>query len=204
MDDAMPKTRKWTDESIATACKEFSAGKEHFPTNSELRDAGRLDLSNAIARNGGFCSWAKRLGLPRIESDSDTGWAGEEAFKDLAIIGGFAAERMTRVKHPFDIMLGGVLRVDVKSANFATYGKKGGCRGWFYRIGKAPQADVVVLYQLDTKDFYALPWSMVPQTNITISQTGGKYAGYFNNWHLLRDMLATRQDEQKRLTAVPG
>jgi len=36
----------------------------HWPTKSEFRQAGRLDLHAAIQRRGGAAHWASRLGLP--------------------------------------------------------------------------------------------------------------------------------------------
>jgi len=93
----------------------------------------------------------------------------------------------------------GQLRVDVKAARHASYGADS---GWFYRLGKVPQADLILLWQLDTGDFYALPWFVCPRTNITISTDGGKYAPYLNNLQIIREMLAAREAEKNRLREI--
>jgi hypothetical protein len=174
--------RNWTDESVHTEVAKIAEGLGHFPSKQELTDLKRNDLAVQVSRRGGYLAWAQKTGFERIQSDSDTGWAGEVAFSDLAKQRGLESERPKGVKSPFDLLLDKCLRVDVKSARFAQYGV---CRGWFYRIGKYPQADLILLFQLDTNDFYGLPWFVCPRSNVTISQDGGKYASFKNNWPLI-------------------
>lgn len=187
--------KKWTDEKIEAEIRDVSHSIGHFPSNGELLSLGRGNLANAISKNGGFPGWSDRTGIGRRHSDSDTGWDGERLFQSLAISRGFACERMQAVKHPFDLLLENCLRVDTKAARFHVYGH---CAGWFYRIGKVAQADIVVLVQLDTQEFYGLPWWECTTSNITISRDGGKYAAYRNNWTLIEDMIETRQSERSR------
>jgi hypothetical protein len=168
----------------------------HFPSHGDLKEMGRYDLSNQITRRGGFLKWSDRLGIERRTSDSDTGWEGERAASERLQALGFRVTPRRGVKCPFDLLIDGVLRIDVKAARQQCYGDS---RGWFYRIGKLPQADLVLLWQLDTGGFYAVPWFLCPTTNITISPTGGKYARFRNNAGLIRDMLALRQQERRRL-----
>lgn len=101
--------------------------------------------------------WAKRLGLKRRHSDSDTGWDGEIALTGKLRREGFSTVRETNVKSPHDLLVEGIVRIDVKSARYAEYGA---CRGWFYRIGKTPQADIIALYQIDEGDCYFIPCGM--------------------------------------------
>jgi len=164
-----------------------------MPSRSEMDSAtGSSALSNRVSKNGGFSHWAKRLGLPLKQSDSKTGWDGEVSACKILQTKGFTTERSGPVKWPFDIIADGVVRVDVKSARYAEYGP---CKGWFYRIGKAPQADVIMLLQLDTQDCYLLPWNTVPRTNITIARDGGKYRRFLNRFDLLHKLVDLRKSE---------
>ncbi len=169
----------------------------HFPSNTELRGLKRNDLGSQITKRGGFVYWSEKLGIPRVESDTDTGWEGEAAAAQRLKELGLSVEFRSTVKSPFDLLIDGLLRIDVKSARLTRYGY---CCGWFYRIGKIPQSDVILLWQLDSGDFYAIPWFLCPHTNVTISRDGGKYKAFQNNVQLLREMLAVRQQEQRRLT----
>jgi hypothetical protein len=101
------------------------------------------------------------------------------------------------VKWPFDLLVNKVLRVDVKSANFACYGAS---KGWFYRMGKAPQADLIALHQLDTGKTYWIPWNIIPHSNVTISTDGGKWARYKESIWIVQSMLEPRQAEVEKLS----
>lgn len=183
---------KWTSELIAERILKVAGSGGVMPTNTFLTQSNQCDLANAISKNGGYIAWAEQLCLSRNQSDSDTGWLGEIAVKVLLESRGFAVERSTAVKWPHDLLVNGCLRVDVKSARFAEYGA---CKGWFYRIGKSPQADVIALYQLDTSEIYWLPWYLCPQTNVTISKNGGKYSRFRESYQIVTDMAAARSSE---------
>ena len=100
------------------------------------------------------------------------------------------------MKAPFDLLIDDVLRVDVKAARLCCYEH---CRGWFYRIGKHVQSDLILLWQLDTVNFYVIPWFECPRTNVTISEGGGKYARFQNNTEIIRCMLSLRKQERQHL-----
>lgn len=184
-------TKAWSPELIEEEIRAVAAGLNRMPTNSELSEFGRCDLANQISKKGGFVYWADRLGFPRVQSDSDTGWEGEDELTAILASKGFTCEK-TVLKAPYDIKVNGVVRIDVKSAKFAEYGV---CKGWFYRVGKDAQADVLALFQLDTRDVYFLPWNICPSSNVTISQSGGKYAQYKNRYDWLLELCNRRQSE---------
>jgi len=168
-----------------------------MPTNQYLLETGQGDLSNQIAKKGGFFKWADRLGLSRAPSASDTGWDGEKRVQKILESAGFQVERSIAVKWPFDLLVNKVLRIDVKSANFAVYGA---CKGWFYRIGKMPQADLMALHQLDTGETYWIPWHIIPHSNVTISKDGGKWARYKESLWIVQSMLEPRQAEIEKMS----
>lgn len=189
------KTRrvKWTEELVESELRELTKSINRMPTNSELSEWGRSDLSNQIVKKGGFFYWAERLGVDRVKSDSDTGWAGEDALESILKDKGFGVEQ-TALRAPYDLKVNEVVRVDVKTAKFAEYGA---CRGWFYRVGKEAQADVIALYQLDTGDVYFLPWHHCPKSNVTISRSGGKYRNYKNRYDIIEKLSRLRYAEDR-------
>lgn len=193
-------TRKtWTEAMIADRIMENYRNTGLMPTNQYLRSTGQGDLANQISKKGGFFKWADRLGITRAPSDSDTGWNGEKRVQTILESAGFQVERSIAVKWPFDLLVNKVLRIDVKSANFAVYGA---CKGWFYRIGKAPQADLMALHQLDTGETYWIPWHIIPHSNVTISKDGGKWAPYKEALWIVQSMLETRQAEAEKLSLL--
>lgn len=189
---------KWTEEMVAERIRIVAAGTGVFPSITFLKETGQNDLACQITRRGGSLVWADRLGLKREHSDSDTGWEGERSVMDLIARNGLSVTRPTAVKWPFDLLVGGLLRVDVKAARFARYGP---CSGWFYRIGKAPQADVVALHQLDTGETYWIPWTRIPRSNVTISRSGGIYAPYREAFQIVHLLLQARRQDEAQLDA---
>jgi|GEM_PF-2495214 len=185
--------RSWSETAIENDLRLIANAVGHFPSCRELAEMGRGDLANQVSKRGGFLNWSKRIGIGRQTSESDVGWEGEEAAASRLESLGFSVVRRDGVKCPFDLLVDNVLRVDVKAARFCRYGY---CSGWFYRSGKHPQSDVILLWQLDTQNFYVLPWFRCPTTNITVSQDGGKYAPYRNNVALIREMVALRKVER--------
>lgn len=192
------KRKRWSEEDIASALVEIHARIGHMPSHNYLQEIGRGDLSNQICKKGGFLAWAQRLGFKRKHSDSDTGWDGEKAVENR-LMKHFRVERQGPVKWPFDLLVDGVLRIDVKAARFATYGR---CSGWFYRIGKAPQADLLALHQLDEGSTFFIPWTIAPHTNITISRGGGRWARFENNIEIVRSMASRRTEERNQHVGI--
>lgn len=193
------RNRYWTDERIESELRLITGALGSFPTASELRGLGLNDLCCGVTKAGGLIAWAERLGIARKHSDSDTGWDGERAVQSLFHLHGIDCVRCHEVKSPYDLLAADVLRIDVKSARYATHGAGSSheSAGWFYRLGKHVQADLVILYQLDEGGFYALPWWVGPTTNITITVGGGKYAHYAGDWHLIERMIRARQTERE-------
>lgn len=175
-------------EELVTIGKQI--GK--MPSVSYLRETGRNGLMCAITRRGGFLKWSERLGLNRSTSDSDTGWEGEKMVESILARHLLPVSKPGAVKSPYDLLVDGCLRVDVKSARFAEYGYS---KGWFYRIGKWPQADVIALLKLDTGDVYWLPWWVCPTTNITITPTGNRYTGFLNRIEVVQSLVNQRKAE---------
>lgn len=161
-----------------------------FPSSASLRQTGQCRLASVVASTKGFFGWAEYLGVPRNHSDSDTGWEGERKVKAILEEKGFKATRTEATNAPYDLLVNDRVRVDVKTARQVAYQQVAGngWAAWHYRIGKRVPADVVILYQADTKACYVLPWWEVGHTNITISANSAKYARFKQAFHLITSM----------------
>lgn len=169
-----------------------SIGK--FPSVSELKQLGRNDLMCQITRRGGIIKWADRLGFKREISDSDLGWIGENEVCNKLSKLGFECKRSDRVKWPYDILVSNVLRIDVKTASYSEYGYS---KGWFFRIGKSPQADLIALFQKDLDVIHYIPWYHCPTTNITLTKSGKTYERYKNATEIVKSMVDIRMREME-------
>lgn len=181
----------WDEEKIILEIQSLREIPGFFFSSSYLRKINRNDILCAITRNGGFYKFSKLLKLPLAKSDTSFGWEGEREITDILLKKGYDVQKQN-TKHPFDLLIDKLLRIDVKTARKATYGES---TGWFYRIGKSISADLIITYQFDTKDFYLLPWFVCPTTNITISSDGGIYKKYKNNFEILNIMLKNRNND---------
>lgn len=187
-------TLKWTETLIEENLRKICSDLGRFPSAQDLKKIGRNDISSQIGKKGGFEFWASKLGLKRTHSDSDTGWNGEKFLMKTLIEKGFLCEASDHLKCPYDLRVGSLVRIDVKSANYAEYGA---CKGWFFRIGKDAQSDILALLQLDTGDVYFIPCNKCPRTNITISRDGGKYKEFKNRFDIIQNLVNLREAEQK-------
>lgn len=190
--------KEWTITLVEKEITDISKRLGYFPSHQELLSFKRSDLSNKIVKTGGFLYWSDKIKIPRRQSDSDFGWRGEDKFIEN-YSHKYTFTKNEGARSPYDLIINGTLRVDIKTANYVEYGS---CRGWFYRIGKYTQSDAVILYQYDTNNFYIIPWFLTIKTNITISVGGGKYKKFFNNFDLIDDMIRVREKEQRNLTKL--
>lgn len=167
-----------------------------MPTNSYLREIGENRIACQISRRGGWAHWAKLLNTTLTPSDTVSGWAGEARCTSWLESLGYDVEQQT-TRAPFDLLVGGCLRIDVKAASYAQYRPS---TGWFYRLGRVMTADLVVCVRMDRDDFYAFPWFRVPSTNLTITPTGTAHTFYRENAsNVLRMMYEIRISELERL-----
>jgi hypothetical protein len=163
----MANRRAWTDDDVyreILACSEDGV----MPTVSQMTERGRSDLSNQVSRRGGFLHWASKCGLAVGNSCTSRGQKWEGVILDELIALGYRAARQT-TRHPFDILVNGRVRINVKSAKFSEYGA---CRGHFFGIG----------HTWGSCDFFALvrvaeprpptlwvPWYEAQQQTVTLT-----------------------------------
>jgi hypothetical protein len=152
------------------------AGVLHrMPTRSEVSDT----LGSAITARGGFWHWADRLGLAVKDSETLLGRGIEGVVADELRSRGHVADRQT-VKAPFDLLVNGVTRIDVKAANYGEWAHKNGTmvRGYvFAGLKRGKDSDVFILACLrDEKPFayFVVPAPAAAVHTITI--TPGAFA----------------------------
>lgn len=191
-------SKKRSNEECELELKNIALCLGKMPSNSYLLQSGMGWLSSWITRNGGFVKVASKLDLQRDHSDSDTGWQGEKEVQSILEKNGFTVQRSQQVKSPFDLLIDGLIKIDVKTSSITTRQNSqsgGAVTGWFYRIGKMPQSDIIALFCMDTKDIYLIPWNQLPHTNVTLSRGGGKYRKYLNNFDGLKRLCVLRKKE---------
>jgi hypothetical protein len=193
--------KKWDNELLENALAPMVSDLGRFPTLGEMRDMGRNDMACQVTKRGGSLFWAEKMKTSITESDTVKGWRGEEKVTKWLFSLGLDPQRQS-TQCPFDILVNGCLRIDVKTASFAKYGPSS---GWFYRMGKRVPCDVVVCYRTDKDDFYAFPLWLVPSTNLTITPSGVAHTYYRDNAsRIIMKMLSTRLAEGKTFPEFSG
>lgn len=177
----MRKINYWNDKTIVKEIKALASNIDFMPTVMFLRAIGRNDLSCAISRHGGWKKFSKLSGLDMKQSDTLTGWKGEEEAQELLESKGFHCQKMS-TGQAYDLRVDDFVRIDVKSAKFCEYGAS---KGWFYRIGKEPTCDIIMLYRMDLKDCFIIPWFACGKTNITISKSMKAHKKYYQDFDMV-------------------
>lgn len=178
----------WTDEAAEVALREVAAlvgGR--MPSANELRAHGYGSLPSRLTRTGGMLVWAERLGLASSKDahSPEFGERWEEYVTAVLRTHHYAAEPQRR-HAPFDILVGGNLRVDVKASRYHDYGA---VRGFTFWLGKCWQkCDVFALVKVDgpTPAILWVPSSEAQQQTITL--TGKHRLNAFTSMGLLDEM----------------
>jgi len=183
---------KWTDATIERGIRDAQRILciDRMPSNSELYQAyNNQQLSNAIAKSGGFRFWANKLGLAIKQTDTEHGYRQE--LKVIGIIRqrGYTAED-TPVKFPYDVLVNGMVKIDVKCARISKVREHD---TYAFHISKdMPTCDLYFICCLDDADaikmLYIIPAHKIRgqvQLVMSGSQVSKKYAKYLNRWDLL-------------------
>ena len=181
-------TKKWTEEMIAEGITRIANcyHPKRMPTNREvILYEGNHKLANAIQKNGGYEYWAKRLGLEQHYSETILGTFGENYIANTLALMGFAVET-TSTKHPYDLLIDGCVKVDVKTAN-TSYVR--GCPIHAYRLAKRQQTcDFYIFYEADTERVYVVPSHRCNgQTQVEMGEDSKLYSKYLGAYHLLAE-----------------
>lgn len=184
----MSSRQSWTEEKIKEQillCIN-GLGLHRMPSKKEVDTYfGNYALSNKITKGKGFYGWAKELQLPPKRSDTLTGKAGEAIAKAYLEQNGFLVEQMS-MRHPYDFLVNGVVKVDVKYSRLYQTGKWG---FYSFRLEKKyPTCDVYLLISDSPKGehtFFVVPSKDVMQTQISIGEYMSSYHRYINRLDIL-------------------
>lgn len=117
---------RWTNEKITEEIYKVmnALGIERMPSNQEIIEVMKnTKLTNAIRRNGGFYEWARRLKLTTKECETKFGKRYEGKLQKYLTKKRYTVERMS-VRHPYDLLVNGCTKVDVKASRRYYYDNK--------------------------------------------------------------------------------
>ena len=179
--------KKWTDEKIEEGimviANKFSPVR--MPTDKETVEMSDIPgLSNAIQRSGGYAYWANRLNLDQKYSETKIGVKYEHLIGKMLEAKGHKVV-YTPTKHPYDLLVDGCVKVDVKVANESQV------RGYpihAYRTSKKLQTcDFYICCENDKdKNIYVIPACVCSgQSQIEMGIESRKYQIYKEAFHLI-------------------
>ena len=184
----------WNKDNIEKALRYMveQTGQKTLPTYAETKKFyGNYKLSNAMRRNGGPRYWGERMNLEFKDCDSRKGEQFEDYFVAEMLEKGFDAERVNydEPRFPFDVLINGCVKVDVKVARVFGSDKQG-----YYSFNlehKKHSCDFFVCYCLDSSGenivkTYIIPASVMDgksQLGVGLSQS--KYDAYIGRYDLI-------------------
>lgn len=181
----------WTDELIEERILEVVDfhGYSRMPTMKEIEDYyGNTALTKKIGASGGFEAWANKLKLSRKPCESVLAAQYEKLAKKTLEEKGFNCE-LTSVKHPYDILVNGGVKIDVKVSNLVAIGDS---KAYTFNIEKKqPTCDLYVAYCLDeNKEIaktYIIPSRVLTgQCQLSLGKDNSEYDIYLNRWELIK------------------
>lgn len=158
---------------------------KRMPSNQEVLEAeGNYALSMAIQKSGGYKYWANKLGLEQKYSETALGIEGERTIAGYLESQGFEV-KPTSVKHPYDLLINGCIKVDVKTAK-TSYIQ--GCPIHAYRLGKKDHTcDFYIFYEWDTLKTYVVPaYKCQGQVQVEMGKNPRPYGKYFGAYDLIQ------------------
>lgn len=178
--------KKWTDNTIEREilkiANQFDPPK--MPSRVEAEAMyGNGGLACAIGKHGGFDYWAKRLGLPQGYSETKIGVQVENDMSAVLKRLGYGVE-LTSTKHPYDLLVNGCVKIDVKAANTSLIR---GCPVHAYRLAKRQHTcDFYIFHEIDTTISYVVPAHLCrEQVQVEMGIGSRKYEPYKEAWELI-------------------
>ena len=181
----------WTEQLIAEKIMwaKIAMRIGRMPSKSELEHFyGDTGLTNKIAKTGGFYHWAEKLGLEIKDSETLQGYTVETEVKSLLESIGFQCE-LTGVRHPYDILVDGCVKIDVKSARRS---KVHGSDVYSFGLAKRqPTCDIYIAVCLNDNQiiekFYVIPAHvMAGKTQLCIGVHQSKYDSFIDRWDIVK------------------
>lgn len=196
----MGKKIKWTSdevivEEILKVMKLLNL--DRMPTSTEFKKLGRNDINSIIGKTKKQSGWAKHMGIKlkrEVDGDSQTSLGNkyENIVRDKLISMGYSVINMT-TRHPYDLLVDGSLKIDVKVANPFKNEKKGGRSCHVMNLEKRyATCDVYIGILLDDRGKIerelVIPSHHIDVTTLQVARVS-KYNHYDGKYSILKSML---------------
>lgn len=182
-------SRKYTDEQVKEQIlKVISELKlDRFPTRDEMNKfSGNSSLSGVVSKRGGFVKWSKIMNLPMKESETLTGYYGEDLLKEIIQEKGYKIERQT-ANCLYDFIVNDYIRVDCKYSHLYK-----GKNGNFYAFNleeKMHDCDLFIFICEDdskNKRVVIVPQSLLQnQGQVSMGEINSKWYKYTDRYDLI-------------------
>ena len=187
------KRKNWNDELIIDSIHEVIDHYEldRMPSRKEIElYFGNSSLTNAMSKRGGYEKYAKLLGLDMKRSETVFGKTFEVIVSDMLKGKGFSVE-MTGARFPYDLLVNGSVKIDVKVSKHCNYGS-----GDFYSFNlesKQPRCDVFMAIGIDDKK-HIEKLLMIPsvvmtgKSQLSVGICNSKYDKYKDRWDIIANL----------------
>lgn len=163
--------KKWSDAEVERVLLEASASLGgRMPSANELRAIGQESITSRIVRTGGFRHWSERLGLRQKQGSGahEFGERWEVFVHGLIVAMGWKSE-LQRRHAPFDILVDGRIRIDVKASKWHDYGAVRGFTFWLGESWQRCDAFALVKVSDGPPEVLWVPSSEAQQQTITLT-----------------------------------
>lgn len=165
-------------------------GVPYMPSKTEMNQVtGGKGLGCAMTRYGGHLYYREYLGLDEKDSCSKFGDENEYYVLGLLKSRGFNV-RKTPPRHPYDILVEDVLKIDVKSAN-PTLSKAKEMHEFVFSINNEfPKCDLLIFVtnEVEKKEVYIIPSKHIMQSQLGIGETS-KYDIYKDRYDYIEKYI---------------
>jgi hypothetical protein len=187
------KEKYWNDERIRKGIYEVmkSLQLDRMPTASEITSLGRNDLHCGISKSKDkYSGWAKKLDLGRKDSETNKGNEYERFIAERIRRQGFEVKEMT-TKHPYDLLVEGTLRIDVKVGS--AHNHFGSRAHTFAPNKKYPTCDLYICVALDEKgsieNTFIIPSKFAQLVTLNIGKES-KYNKFIDRWDYIERFIS--------------
>jgi len=182
---------KWTNEKIEEEIQKVmnALNIKRMPSNSEMRMVtGSYALSNKLIKTGGIYHWADKLGLKIKVGETQIGTKYQDYIANKLNDMGFEIEMMS-TKHPYDLLVNGNVKIDVKVARPYEH-KEIGRFHTFNLEKKYPTCDIYISVALNDNDeiqrIFVIPSKYLKITQLSVGKRS-KYNKYINKWDYIKE-----------------
>lgn len=184
---------KWTEELIEEKLMEVANTFDpvRMPSLAEIRrHYGDNALKSQLCRTGGVYRWAEKLGLEVKHSETLLGVQTEKQVAKILTRLGYEVEE-TPIRHPYDLLINGCVKVDVKAANIS-YIRGSKIRA--YRLAKRQHTcDIYLFCEIDDNkisNVYVVPASAVTnQVQVEMGTFKTIYEKYRDRYDLIQKTI---------------